>query len=113
MAVFKKVVRNIQFQPKNSVSDLLDFDTGSLANKQGLAWSTTEEDLVPGALIGLPEDLTFSYNGDKTVASIVGADTNTVFTYNGDKTVNTIDDGFQLKTFAYNANKTVNTITIT
>lgn len=113
MPDFKRRVRNIQFSPKIGLGKVDGLEIDDIVDGQGVAWSAANAALVPGGLNRLPESLTFSYNGDKTVSTIVGANTNTVFAYNGDKTVNTIDDQFKIRTFAYNVNKTVNTITVT
>lgn len=58
------------------------------------------------------ESLTFSYNGDGTVASITGATTNIVFTYSSGL-VSTIYDQTYLKTFSYNGSNQLTNITVT
>ena len=111
--VLRQTVRNISHQPRPDLTAINGLDLDGIVDGQGVEWDATGEALVPGGLNRLPENLTFSYNPDKTVSSIVGANVNTAFTYNGDKTVNTIDDQFKIQTFGYNVDKTVNTITVT
>lgn len=59
-----------------------------------------------------PETLSFTYNGDGTLAGIDGATTNLDFTYSGGL-LNTVDDQTYLKTFGYNASNQLTSITVT
>ena len=111
-----KLTRNIQYQPRPDISSLPGMNTDGIVDGQGLLWDGINEEFIPADLVTpadlYPETLTFTYNGDGTVAGINGATTDLDFTYNGDKTVNTIDDQTFIKTFSYNPDKTVSDISI-
>lgn len=56
------------------------------------------------------EDITFTYNGDGTIATVIKRSVTTTFAYNPDLSVDTISRGGLTKTFSYNGDGTINTV---